>query len=166
MSKKTALILAVVMLTGGSAMAANAPITGNVQSKCSVQTVRQGVFGQPTPDKLSTSGAGGVEPKIRYDVALADNYIARITHPDSFSSSPSLTDTVTWVGETSVAEVTDPGMSAYDASKIEYNNVTEFDLTIAGSVWFKVSSTASYGYNKPLPGGNYTAVVVAECIAK
>jgi hypothetical protein len=56
-------------------------------------------------------------------------------------------------------------MSAYDNNKIEYNNITEIDLTIAGSTWFKVASTANYGYDKAFPAGQYRAVVTAECIA-
>ena len=57
-------------------------------------------------------------------------------------------------------------MSAFESGKITYNNVTEFDLSIAGSVWFDVTSTASYGVNKALPAGNYSATVTAECIAQ
>jgi hypothetical protein len=56
-------------------------------------------------------------------------------------------------------------MSAYDAAKVEYNNVSEFDLTIAGSTWFKVESQATYGVGRAFPGGNYQAAVTAECIA-
>ena len=84
---------------------------------------------------------------------------------NSFSESPSLNDVVTWTGSTSVAEVSDAGMSAYDTDKIEYNNVTEVDLSIAGSTWFKVSSEADYGYDKAFPAGTYRTVVSAECIA-
>ena len=57
-------------------------------------------------------------------------------------------------------------MSAYEAAKVTYNNVTEFNLTLAGSTWFTVESTAQYGSTKSLPAGNYTALIVAECIAK
>lgn len=142
-------------------------IQGNVQSKCIIQTDRSGVYGNPTPDKLSTLPAdGGVEPVVRYDVALADYYRAVITYPTVFSTSPSLSDTVTWSGSASVSSVSDAGMSAYDAAKVEYGSTTEFDLTIAGSTWFKVSSTATYGYGKAFPGGTYRAIVLAECIAK
>lgn len=56
-------------------------------------------------------------------------------------------------------------MSAYEAAKVEYENVTEFDLTLAGSTWFSVESEATYGVGKSLPGGEYKANVVAECIA-
>jgi len=57
-------------------------------------------------------------------------------------------------------------MSGYETNKVEYDNVVEFDLTVAGTVWFNVTSEVAYGYNKPFPGGNYTALVTAECIAK
>jgi len=39
-------------------------------------------------------------------------------------------------------------------------------MTLAGSTWFTVSSTATYGYNKSLPAGSYTAIIQADCIAK
>jgi hypothetical protein len=41
-----------------------------------------------------------------------------------------------------------------------------YDLTATGSTWFKTSSVATMGGNKAFPGGDYTAIVVAECIAK
>lgn len=166
MFKKTLLIAALGFCTG-SALAEEVPIIGNVQSKCVINIDTIGVYGNPTADKLSTTRAdGGIEPIIRYDVSLADAYKAKVTHPNSFSTSPSLDDTVTWAGSTSVADTSDAGMSGYDAAKVEYDNVTEFDLTVAGSTWFKVSSTATYGYGKALPGGEYRSIVQAECIAK
>jgi hypothetical protein len=57
-------------------------------------------------------------------------------------------------------------MSDYETNKIEYNNVTEFDLTVTGTVWFNVNSSVTYGYDKSFPAGTYTSVAVAECIAK
>jgi hypothetical protein len=55
------------------AYATNTPITGNVESKCSIYTDRPGVYGNPTPDELNTAPAdGGVHPVVRFDVALAD----------------------------------------------------------------------------------------------
>jgi hypothetical protein len=57
-------------------------------------------------------------------------------------------------------------MSAFETGKIVYNNSTEFDLSVAGSVWFDVSSIAEYGYGKAFPAGNYTALITAECIAQ
>jgi hypothetical protein len=147
--------------------AEEAVIEGNVQSKCIINTDVNGVYGNPTPDKLSTASAdGGVVPIIRFDVAIADYYIARITTPTSFSTSPTLNDVVNWTGSVTVGEVSDAGMSAYETAKVTYDSTTEFDLTIAGSTWFKAESTAAYGFNKALPGGTYRAIVQAECIAK
>jgi hypothetical protein len=155
------------LLIPNLAFALDTPISGVVQSKCSVYTDRAGVYAQPLPNTLSTApNNGGVLPKVRYDVAQADYYLAKISWPIEFSSSPSLSDSVTWTGEVSVAEVTDQNMSAYDSNKIEYNNVTEYDLTVAGTTWFSITSTAAYGYDKSFPAGNYTALVTAECIAK
>jgi hypothetical protein len=157
---------AVFAVFSSVAIAEDVNITGTVESKCLVTTDTVGIYGNPTPNILSTDGAdGGVEPIVRYDVIIADYYKARITHPNSFSESPSLNDVVTWTGSTSVAEVSDAGMSAYDTDKIEYNNVTEVDLSIAGSTWFKVASEADYGYDKAFPAGTYRTVVSAECIA-
>jgi len=141
-------------------------ITGTVQSKCVINTDTAGVYGNPTPDKLSTSPEdGGVMPIIRYDVSLADAYTARVTTPTSFSTSPALSDVVNWTGSTTVSSVSDTAMSDYDTNAVEYDSTTEFDLHTAGTVWFKVDSTAEYGYNKAFPGGTYRAVVEAECIA-
>ncbi len=146
--------------------AAEIPIVGTVASKCVITTDTIGVYGNPTIDKLSTAPAdGGVLPVVRYDVFAANAYKAVISTPTSFSTAPALNDVVTWIGETSVHRVSVAGMSAYDTSKRVYNNTTEFDLTIAGSTWFKSSSTATYGVGKAFPGGTYRAMVVAECIA-
>ena len=150
-----------------AAIAEDTLITGIVQPKCSIFTDHQGIYGSPSPSVLSTAAAdGGVLPVVRYDVVLADYYKAVITTPTSFSQSPGLADTVAWTGSAAVHEVSDAGMSAYDTNKIEYNATTEFDLTIAGSTWFEMESKAEYGGDKPFPGGNYTAMVEANCIAK
>jgi len=140
MLNKTLTLLAVLLTFCASAFAEEVPISGSVAS-------------------------GGVHPVVRFDVIQADYYMARITHPTSFTESPVLNDVVTWTGSTSVDQVSDASMSAYDTSKVEYDNVTEVDLSIAGSTWFKVESEADYGYNKAFPGGQYQAVVTAECIA-
>jgi hypothetical protein len=161
------LAVAVLAVLPHMAMAEGVPIEGNVQAKCVIRTDRAGVYGNPTADKLSALAAdGGVTPIIRYDVALAGYYLARITHPTSFSTSPSLTDTVTWTGGASVSSVSAAGMSAYDAAKVEYDATTEFDLTVAGTTWFKVDSAAEYGYNKAFPAGLYRAIIQADCIAQ
>lgn len=165
--KLTSLTLAVV--TSGmiaTAGAADVPITGNVESKCVITTDTPGIYGNPTPNVLSTNPTdGGVPPIVRYDVVIADSYKAVISYPESFSSGPSLNDIVNFTGGVSVSEVSDALMSGYETDKREYNNVTEVDLTIAGSTWFKIDSTANYGYDKAFPGGTYRAIVSAECIA-
>jgi hypothetical protein len=160
-------IIAASILLASAASAEETIIEGNVQSKCIINTDVAGVYGNPAPDKLSTvSTDGGVEPVIRFDVAVANYYLARITTPTSFSTAPSLSDVVNWTGTVATGEVSDAGMSAYDAAKVTYDATSEFDLTIAGSTWFKVSSVAEYGYGRAFPGGTYRAVVQAECIAQ
>lgn len=163
---KKALPAALGVALMSSAVAAEIPIVGNVESKCVITTDTQGVYGNPTPSKLTTNMSdGGVPPIVRYDVIQADYYKALISHPESFTESPALGDVVNWVGTVTVAEVSDASMSAYDNDKRLYNNVTEIDLTIAGSTWFKVASTANYGYDKAFPAGQYRSTVQAECIA-
>lgn len=165
MIKKLAVLTFLVSAT--PALAVESPIGGTVEPKCSVWTDISGVYGHPLPYKLSTLPAdGGVLASIRYDIAQADYYKAKITHPNSFSSSPTLSDAVAWTGSSIVGQVSVTEMSAYEAAKVTYNNVTEFDMTLAGSTWFTVSSTASYGNTKSLPAGSYTAMIKAECIAK
>lgn len=160
-------VLGAVLLASTTAFANETPIVGNVQSKCSIYTDRQGVYGNPSPNLLSTTPSdGGVKPVIRYDVAQGDYYIAKMGWPDQFSSSPSLSDAVSFDGSIAVKEVSDPLMSGYESSKVQYNNIVEFDLTVAGSTWFEVDSTIDYGYNKSFPAGSYTTIVTAECIAK
>ena len=155
------------ILTCTSAVAEDVPITGTVESKCSIYTTTTGVFGAPSINQLSTKGIdGGVNPVLRVDTSQAGYYIAKITTPDGFSTSPSLNDSVAWTGDVSVSQVSDPLMSDYDTDKVTYNNTHEYDLTVAGSTWFEVESTASYGIDKSLPGGTYVAMVTAECIAK
>ena len=157
----------ILLMSASSALAVDSPIQGQVQSKCSVWTETAGVYGHPLPYKLTTTPAdGGVKASIRIDVAQADYYKAKFTHPNSFSSSPTLNDSVAWTGSTKVGQVSVSGMAAYEAAKVTYNNVTEFNLTLAGSTWFTVESTAQYGSTKSLPAGNYTALIKAECIAK
>lgn len=161
------LITAVLAAVCTMSYAAEAEIIGQVQPKCSIYTDTPGIYGNPSPNRLSTDTADGGRPAIiRYDVVEASYYRAVITTPDSFTTSPALNDTVTWTGSVDVNEVTDAAMSAYDTNKRVFNNVTEIDLSVAGTVWFKANSTASYGYNKALPGGTYKAVVTAECVAQ
>lgn len=155
-------------LIGGAAAAENVPINGTVQSRCIIQTDSAGVFGNPNAYTLTTTPADGGQPSIvRFDVTLADAYYAVITAPSEFSSSPTLPDVVTWSGDTEVSAVSDAaGMGTYEADKIEYGMTDKYDLTATGSTWFKTTSTATMGGSKAFPGGNYTALVVAECIAQ
>lgn len=164
MKMKTFLAAAVF---SASVAAENVPINGTVEGQCVVIPDISGVYGNPSSDKLSTASIdGGVKPSVRFDVIIADYYKAVITTPTQFSAAPALNDVVNWTGDVSVKEVTDPLMSDYDTNKVEYNETTEYDLTVAGSTWFEMGSTAEYGYNKPFPAGQYTAVVEANCIAK
>ena len=164
---KKILIASLILAPHISAFAGETPITGNVQTRCLITTDTNGVFGNPLPSKLSTLAAdGGVVPVVRYDVTLADSYLAKVTTPTSFSSSPSLSDSVAWTGSTIVTNTTDVGMAGYEAAKITYGSTTQYDLTVAGSTWFSSEATASYGGTKSFPGGLYTAIVLAECIAK
>lgn len=159
--------LAILAIFAAPVFAAQIEIVGNVESKCVIQSDTTGIFGSPLADTLSTVAAdGGVSPVVRFDVAIGNYYYARIKHPTQFSTSPSLNDVVNWTGSAYVSNTTDAGMSAYDTSKVTYDNVTQFDLTIAGSTWFKVDSTATYGAGRAFPGGTYRAIVEAECIAK
>ena len=161
------LILPVALACTGAIASSNIPITGSVESKCVIQTDADGVYGNPTADKLSTAVSdGGVLPVIRYDIVTANAYKAVISHPTSFSSSPTLTDTVAWTGSTTLTSSSDSNMSAFNDNKVTYNNSSEFNLTVAGSAWFSVSSTAEYGYDKAFPAGAYSAMVTAECIAQ
>ena len=150
------------------AQAEDVPIQGTVQSRCVIQTDSAGVFGNPNAYTLTTTPADGGQPAVvRFDVTLADAYYAEITAPSQFSSSPSLPDTPVWVGDTEVQSVSDAtGMGSYETNKVEYGYTDKYDLTATGSTWFKTSSTATMGGNKAFPGGNYTALVTAQCIAK
>lgn len=161
------LILLFAMTFGINAYAnTSVPVAGTVESKCVVSQDVMGVYGNPTPGILSTDPQdGGVRPVIRYDVVQASYYTAKISHPETFVESPALSDVVYWDGSASVDQVTDASMSSYDTSKVEYNNVTEFFLTVAGSTWFKVDSEITYGVGRAFPGGQYQTAVLAECIA-
>lgn len=161
------LILLFAMTFGINAYAnTSVPVAGTVESKCVVSQDVMGVYGNPTPGVLSTDPQdGGVQPVIRYDVVQASYYTAKISHPETFVESPALSDVVYWDGSAVVDQVTDASMSSYDTSKVEYNNVTEFFLTVAGSTWFKVDSEITYGVGRAFPGGQYQTAVLAECIA-
>ena len=165
---KKILLTCTALLVPTLALAENAPITGNVQSRCVISVDTPGVYGNPNAYTLTTAPSdGGVLPIVRYDVTLADAYYAQITTPTEFSSSPSLSDTVTWTGSTEVSSVSDAAnMGDYETNKTTFGETTQYDLTATGSTWFKSSSSATYGGNKAFPGGNYTAYVEAVCIAQ
>ena len=156
------------LTTAGIAQSNETPINGVVQSRCIIQTDSAGTFGNPNAYTLTTASAdGGEEAVIRVDVSLADAYYVAITAPQDFSSSPSLPDQVTFVGDTTVKTVSDAtGMGSYETSKVELGMTDRYDLTATGSTWFATSSIATMGGSKSFPGGNYTAMVSAECIAQ
>lgn len=161
---KTVLLATALLST--SAMAVEVPIVGKVAPKCTIYVDTAGVYGNPTPDKLTTdSASAGVAPVVRYDVVNADTYKARITTPTEFSSSPALDDVLEWTGSTSVKRMSDAEMADYDTNKTTYDATTEYTLAVAGSTWFESQSAVEYGYGKSLPGGTYKAVVTAECVA-
>jgi hypothetical protein len=161
-------ITAILCLSALTAYAEDVPINGTVQSRCVITTDTAGVYGNPNAYTLTTTPAdGGQLAVVRFDVSLADAYYAEITAPSEFSTSPSLPDTVTWAGDTEVHAVSDAtGMGSYETNKVELGMTDKYDLTATGSTWFKTSSTATMGGNKAFPGGNYTALVEAVCIAQ
>jgi hypothetical protein len=75
---------AIIGLGAVVAQAESVPITGNVSSKCSIYTDVSGVYGNPTPDALSTIPSdGGVYPVVRYAVTSADEFLAKVSWPNS-----------------------------------------------------------------------------------
>jgi hypothetical protein len=166
--KQTIGFVALLLASTTWAMAEDVPIEGTVQSRCVIVTDTAGVFGNPNAYTLTTNPTdGGALAVVRFDVTLADAYYAEITAPSSFSSSPNLPDVVTWTGDTEVKALSDAtGMGSYETNKIEQGMKDIYDLTATGSTWFKTSSTATMGGDKAFAGGNYTALVTAECIAK
>lgn len=161
-------IIAAIGLGALYANAAEVPINGTVQSRCIITTDTAGVYANPNAYTLTTDpSSGGQLPIVRFDVTLADAYYAEITAPTEFSTAPTLPDVVTWTGDTEVASVSDAtGMGNYEANKVELGMTDKYDLTATGSTWFKTSSTAVLGGTRAYPGGNYTALVEASCIAQ
>ena len=146
-------------------------INGTVESRCTVNTDTVGYYGNPNAYTLTTLPASdGQVPVIRVDTSLANAYKAQISYPTSFSSSPSLGDSVTWTGTVAYASGSVSDMSGYQAASTTADGgaMRIYPLTIAGTTWFSVSSVATYGggQQKAFPGGSYTAVVVAECVAQ
>jgi hypothetical protein len=168
---KTSLFALSTMVVASQALAqqeGSVPINGTVQSRCVIQADTAGTYGNPNAYELNTAAtAGGNNAVIRVDVTLADSYYVNITAPSSFSNSPTLPDTVTWTGDTTVKTLSDAtGMSGYETGKQELGMVDKYDLTVVGSTWFETESKATLGGSRAFPGGNYTALVEAECIAK
>ena len=166
---KKFLITLSLILGVTSVYAGNIDITGTVQSRCIVNTDTPGVYGNPNAYTLTTLPASnGQLPIVRIDTSLANAYHAQISYPTSFSSSPSLSDTVAWTGAVAVVQTSVSGMSAYQAASTTTGPMRQYALTLAGTTWFSVASQATYGggQNKAFPGGSYKAVVLAECIAQ
>ena len=166
---KYLLITIGLMLGATTAYAANIDITGTVQSRCIVNTDTPGVYGNPNAYTLTTLPASaGQVPIVRIDTTLANAYNAQISYPTSFSNSPSLSDTTAWVGAVGVEQTSSSDMSGYQAASTTTGAMRTYPLSIAGTTWFSVASTATYGggQQKPFPGGSYRAVVLAECIAQ
>ena len=161
-------LIAAIGLSSLMAQAADTPINGTVQSRCVITTDTTGVYGNPNSYTLTTAPAdGGQLPVVRIDVTLADAYYAEITAPSSFSSSPALPDVVTFTGDTVVKSLSDAtGMGSYETNKIQVGMTDKYDLTATGSTWFETSSAVVMGGNKAFPGGSYTALVEAVCIAQ
>ena len=166
---KYLLITIGLMLGATTAYAANIDITGTVQSRCIVNTDTRGVYGNPNAYTLTTLPASaGQVPIVRIDASLANAYNAQISYPTSFSTSPSLSDTTAWEGAVGVEQTSSADMSGYQAASTTTGAMRIYPLSIAGTTWFSVASTATYGggQQKPFPGGSYKAVILAECIAQ
>jgi|TARA_R110000803_G_scaffold111610_2_gene180055 hypothetical protein len=166
---KKLLITIALMLGATTAYAENIDISGTVESRCTVNTDTPGYYGNPNAYTLTTLPASaGQEPIVRFDVTLADAYFAQVSYPTSFSSSPSLPDTVSWTGEITVDQTGSADMSGYQAASTTAGSMRQYALAFAGATWFKSTSIATYGggQNKAFPGGAYKAVVLAECIAQ
>jgi len=146
-------------------------INGNVESRCTVNTDTVGYYGNPNAYTLTTLPASnGQVPIVRVDTSLANAYKAQISYPTSFSSSPSLGDTVVWTGAVAVDQTSSSDMSGYQAASTlsDGGAMRTYALAHAGTTWFSVTSVATYGggQQKAFPGGSYSAVVTAECIAQ
>lgn len=149
--------------------AANTNITGNVESRCEVVTDIPGYYGNPSAFLLTTLPASnGQVPQIRITNTLANAYKAIVSYPTSFSSSPSLSNSVAWTGAVAIASASSSDMSGYQAASTVTNNgaMRTYNLTHAGTIYVTVTSTATYGGNKAFPGGQYVAVAEASCVAQ
>ena len=165
--RKLTLLLSLIL--GVTSAYAGTNINGTVESRCTVNTDTSGYYGNPNAYTLTTLPASaGQVPVIRIDTSLANAYKAQISYPTSFSSSPSLGDTTVWTGAVAVDQTSSSDMSGYQAASTTTGAMRTYPLSIAGTTWFSVASTATYGggQQKPFPGGSYKAVILAECIAQ
>jgi hypothetical protein len=165
------ILLTISLIFGITAASyAGTNIDGSVESRCTVDTDTPGTYGNPNAYTLTTLPASsGQVPIVRFDVSLANAYFAQISYPTSFSTSPSLGDSTTWTGAVAVVQTSSSDMNGYQAaSTTPSTSMRQYALTIAGTTWFSASSVATYGggQNKAFPGGSYTAIVVAQCIAQ
>jgi len=160
------LLIALSLMIGATPILA-IDIDGSVQSRCTVADVTPGKYGNPNAYTLTTdpSSAGQV-PVVRFDTTLANAYYAQVSYPTSFSSSPSLSDNVTWTGAVTVKATGESGMSGYQSASTTTGAMRQYGLSVAGSVWIQSTSVATYGGNRAFPGGTYKAVVLAECVAQ
>ena len=164
------ILLTIGLIFGITSAYAGTNIDGSVQSRCTVEPDTPGTYGNPNAYTLTTLPASsGQEPIVRVDVSLANAYFAQISYPTPFSSSPSLSDSTTWTGAVTVVQTSTSDMSGYQAaSTTPTASMRQYALTVAGTTWFASTSVATYGggQNKAFPGGSYSAVVVAQCIAQ
>ena len=163
------LLLTIGLILGMTSAYAGTNIVGSVESRCTVDTDTPGAYGNPNAYTLTTAPASaGQVPIVRFDVSLADAYYAQVSYPTSFSSSPSLSDSVTWTGAVTVVQTSTSDMSGYQAASTTTGAMRQYALTVAGTTWFDATSIATYGggQNKAFPGGSYSSVVVAECVAQ
>jgi len=95
-------LITIALMIGFTSVYAGTNINGTVESRCTVNTDTSGYYGNPNAYTLTTLPASaGQVPVIRIDTSLANAYKAQISYPTSFSSSPSLGDTVVWTGSSS-----------------------------------------------------------------
>ena len=166
---KKLLITLSLILGATPILAENIDITGTVQSRCTVNVDTPGAYGNPNAYTLTTAPASaGQEPIVRFDVSLANAYKAEVSYPTSFSSSPSLSDTVAWTGAVTVAQTSTSDMSGYQAASSIAGSKRTYALTVAGTTWFKSTSIATYGGGqaKAFPGGAYKSYLLASCVAQ
>ena len=163
------ILITMSLILGVVSAHANTSITGTVESRCEVVTDISGYYGNPSAFLLTTLPASnGQVPQIRITNTLANAYKALVSYPTSFSSSPSLSNSVTFTGAVAIASASSSDMSGYQAASTVTNNgaMRTYNLTHAGTIYVTVASSATHGGNKAYPGGQYVAVAEASCIAQ